>query len=114
MFVVVTLAGVWFGYYDQLDVTAERRSQAGLSMQMNGGSFGFTPKPESAFPWMLRLLCEKPETLLLMRWEPADNYGDIHPIPEGYLDLVKRVDATIPRSRRLADSDLGSSRTTIP
>ena len=43
-----------------------------LSMQMNGGSFGYTPKPASEFPWMLKLLGDEPSSLILMRYEPAD------------------------------------------
>ena len=94
---VVTLVAVFIGYHVNW-MSQRKLSRAWLSMQMNGGSFGYTPKPKSAFPWMLKLLGEKPEPLILMRWEPADNYKDLFPVPDEYLELVKRIEGLFPEA----------------
>jgi hypothetical protein len=95
LFVAVMLIAVWFGYYVNW-MSQRREARAWLGMQMIGGSFGFHPKPPSAFPWMLKMLGEKPEQLILMRHGPSDHY--LEPLPSEYVNLVKRVERLFPEA----------------
>ncbi len=96
--VAVAILGVWLGYH--LHWISERReARAWLDMNLDiGGSIGFTPKPPSAFPWTLRLLGEKPESLILMRHAGSDHYHGHYPVPDEYLALVRRVESLFPEA----------------
>jgi hypothetical protein len=100
MLVMVTIVGVWLGvwlgYYVNWK-SQRQEARAWLGMQMNGGSFGFHRKPESAFPWVLKLMGEEPMPLILMRYEPMDNYAHDH-VSDEYLNLVKRVERLFPEA----------------
>jgi hypothetical protein len=97
LLVAVTVISVWLGYYVNWK-NQRREARMWLSMQMNGGSFGgFDGKP-AEFPWTLKLLGEKPERLILVRYEPADAYLDLYPIPDEYQALVRHVERLFPEA----------------
>ncbi len=97
LFIGVALIAVWLGYYVHWK-SQRREARAWLEMQVNGGSIGYRPKPESAFPLMLKLLGERPTPLILMRFEPADDESRFSPITAEYLKLVKRVERLFPEA----------------
>ena len=95
MFVVVTVASLWLGYY--FNWKNERRiARAWLGTQVIGGAIGCTPKPPSAFPWMLKFLGDKPTQLILMKHQPTERFRS--PIPDEYLALVRHVEELFPEA----------------
>jgi protein-S-isoprenylcysteine O-methyltransferase Ste14 len=96
LFVVVTLVGLWLGYY--LNWMQQRReARAWLDCQFIGGSFGPIQSDPSAFPWGLRLLSEERRSFILMRHEPTEHDWKKRP-PEEYLRLMEKVRRLFPEA----------------
>lgn len=97
MFVLVTVVGAFFAYHVNW-IKQRHEARAWLGMQMIGGSFAVPLKPPSSFPWMLKLLGEEPNRLILMRHGPTEHYQGRRPIPDEYLQLVHRVEKLFPEA----------------
>jgi len=96
LFVVITLACLWLGYYVNW-MSQRREARVWLDMQSIGGSFVYDRKPASAFPWMLKLIGEEPTRVILMRHGPSDHYSWV-PKPNEYRALVNHIERLFPEA----------------
>ena len=95
-FVVVTLFGLWFGYY--LNWKQQRHdARAWMHAQDIVGNFGYTPKDPSTFPWMLKLLGDSPEELFVIEYLPRER-EILLPVPDEYRTLVARIKRLFPEA----------------
>jgi hypothetical protein len=96
LFVVVTAVAVWLAYY--IHWMDERRdARAWIDAQYVGGSIGFYKEPRPGLPWMLRILGEKPEKLILMQHGPSTR--DDKQAPPEYERLLQRVTSLFPEAQ---------------
>jgi hypothetical protein len=96
MLSLVTLVAIWLAYY--LHWKDERReARAWIDSQGVNGAIMFDPRSRPELPWMLRLLGEKPERILLMLHEPSMRNNKCAP-PE-YERLVQRVTRLFPEAQ---------------
>lgn len=101
MFVVVTLVGLWLGYYLHW-ISARQEARLWIATHFIGGSFGYQAKDPSAFPLMLKVLGEKPEPLILMNHQPTQVLWLGSPYQYDALDqyhvLLRRVESLFPEA----------------
>ena len=95
LFVVVTVFGIWLGYYRNWMLQRED-ARAWMHAQGIGGSFGGIRPNPSAFPWGLRMLGEKPLDFFLIQYGPTSRYWEAP--PDEYLKLVEKIRGLFPEA----------------
>jgi len=96
LFVLATIGGLWIGYYAHWK-NERREARAWIDAHQIGGSIGYHPEARPGLPWMLGLLGDKAETIILMIHEPTRGSSDR--APAEYKRLVERVTSLFPEAQ---------------